>query len=138
MTRLIADATSIGNVFLSDEQTAATAALLDLMNDADLVEPAHWPVEACGLLLKAARRQRMSIADRDAALQGALGLIALAEVDRALRMEAAVELAVAQHISIYDAAYLELALRTGLPLLTEDRALRGAAERTEATLIRLS
>ena len=36
-----------------------------------------------------------------------------------------------QHgLSVYDAAYLELALRRNLPLGTRDRALRSAAQRS--------
>lgn len=38
-------------------------------------------------------------------------------------------LADAQALSLYDAAYLELAIRRGLPLATRDKSLGAAAER---------
>ena len=41
-------------------------------------------------------------------------------------------LARAQGLTTYDAAYLELAIRRCLPLLTKDEALIAAAERTGA------
>jgi len=39
-------------------------------------------------------------------------------------------LARAEGLTTYDAAYLELAIRRGLPLLTKDKALIAAAART--------
>ena len=39
-------------------------------------------------------------------------------------------LARAQRLTTYDAAYLELAIRQGMPLVTKDEALIAAAERT--------
>jgi predicted nucleic acid-binding protein len=44
------------------------------------------------------------------------------------------DLARRNHLTIYDAAYLELALRTGLPLATQDRELRAAAQAEGALL----
>jgi predicted nucleic acid-binding protein len=38
------------------------------------------------------------------------------------------------HLTVYDAAYLELALRTKLPLATRDRALCAAAVAAGAAL----
>ncbi len=44
-------------------------------------------------------------------------------------------LARAHGLSAYDAAYLELAMREGLPLATEDAALRAAARRVGVPLV---
>jgi len=43
-------------------------------------------------------------------------------------------LARAQGLTTYDAAYLELAIRRGLPLQTKDEALIGAAKRCNVTV----
>jgi predicted nucleic acid-binding protein len=45
------------------------------------------------------------------------------------------QLAVAQKLTIYDAAYLELALRLGVPLATFDKALINAAHECGITAI---
>jgi predicted nucleic acid-binding protein len=42
-----------------------------------------------------------------------------------------------QGLTSYDAAYLELAMRSGLPLATRDVALRAAAERAGVTLVQV-
>lgn len=42
-------------------------------------------------------------------------------------MKASLNLARAQNLSVYDATYLELALRRGLPIATLDMKLRVAA-----------
>ena len=138
MTQIVVDASSIGNILLADEVNDETEALLDIVSTAVLVEPVHWPIEACGLLLKAARRMRMSAADRDRALAEALGFIAMAELETASRLDAVIELALRYQISIYDAAYLELALRRKLPLLTSDKGLRAASIKAKAELISLT
>lgn len=44
------------------------------------------------------------------------------------------KLATRHSLNIYDAAYLELALRSGLPLATRDEALAQAAQMAGATL----
>ena len=40
-----------------------------------------------------------------------------------------------QALSAYDASYLELAVREGLPLATQDRRLREAAQRLGVALV---
>jgi hypothetical protein len=43
-------------------------------------------------------------------------------------------LARAHHLTVYDVAYLELAMRTGLPLATRDGSLQAAAETVGVSL----
>jgi hypothetical protein len=47
---------------------------------------------------------------------------------------ALVRLARAHHLTTYDPAYLELAMRTGLPLANRDKSLQAAAERVGVSL----
>jgi predicted nucleic acid-binding protein len=44
-------------------------------------------------------------------------------------------LARAESLTTYDAAYLELAIRRGLPLATKDRGLRNAGAKTGVKII---
>ena len=46
-----------------------------------------------------------------------------------------IPLAIFHRLSVYDAVYLELALRLSLPLATLDRALRSAARREGIEII---
>jgi predicted nucleic acid-binding protein len=52
-----------------------------------------------------------------------------------VRASALIETAQRTHLSVYDATYLELALRRRLPLATLDGNLREAARRAGLTLI---
>ena len=122
---------------LADERGDLTDLLAEQLAGSDLIEPAHWPIETCGLILKAARRRRLTADERDDALAATLGLIASAEIESISRAPAVVELALRHHLSIYDAAYLELSLRANIALLSTDTALCSAAKRAGAQLVPL-
>lgn len=135
MNRIIVDASRIGNAVLPDERGDFTESLLGLLADSELIEPCHWPIEVANLVLKASRRDRLSIPERNEAREAISVLIASSEVELVPHPIAALDLAVSHNISVYDAAYLELALRTGLPLLTSDGALYNAARRSGVELV---
>jgi predicted nucleic acid-binding protein len=92
------------------------------------VVPALWPLEVANTLVVGERRKRSTPA------QAATWLSLLEAfpitVDAETAAHAWVEtlaLARAQDLSAYDAAYLELAMRRGLPLATLDEKLKKAA-----------
>jgi predicted nucleic acid-binding protein len=90
--------------------------------------PAIWRLEVANAVLMGERRQRSTEAQAVQWLTylGSLPIAVDDETnDRA--WGAALGLARAHHLSVYDAAYLELALRRGLPLATLDGRLRAAA-----------
>ena len=82
------------------------------------------------------RRGRHDAAFRDAALADLAVLPSSidGETDRQA-WGATVRLAARHRLTIYDAAYLELAQRRGLPLATLDTELRGAASAEGLTLL---
>lgn len=111
-----------------DEQTPAIMALLDRVTETGATAPMLWPLEALNGLLAAERRRRLDAPRRAqlAALLHALPITIDTETaERAWATTA--ELAERFGLSVYDATYLELALRRALPLATQDRALRAAA-----------
>lgn len=130
MNKIIVDASRIGNAVLPDERSAVTEKLLGLLADNDLIEPCHWAIEIANLVVRAARRGRLSIPERNEARAAISALISAAEIETQSYPIAALDLAVSHNISVNDAAYLEVALRTGLPLLTSDGALNRAALRS--------
>lgn len=119
------------------EATKATDALLDqLARGAKAWVPALWHLELANVLLGAKRRGRMD----QAGIEKFLGTIALYDiaVDSDTMPNAwAKTLAQAERydLSVYDGAYLELALRRGLPLATLDSALISAMKRAGGKLV---
>jgi predicted nucleic acid-binding protein len=138
MTQLVVDASSIGRALLPDETDLSGEEFWPVLESFELVEPAHWPIECASLLLKASRRKRIDDVQRGNIRQMLRVLHQSAVVEALAYPIAAFDLAVAQNISVYDAAYLELALRSGLALLTDDHALSGAARRAGVDLLILS
>ena len=98
---------------------------------AELVVPSLWFLEVANGLLVAERRKIIMAPDRGLAL-GRLSALALTiDPDNARSAFGRTsELAVQYGLSVYDAAYLEIAVRRALPLGTRDRALRSAAKRS--------
>ena len=88
--------------------------------------PRFWHIEMRNVLLTAERRNRMSSAR---AAQHLETLTALSiDTDDQTDLNAAYELAKTHVLSIYDAVYLELALRRDVMMATLDRRLRWAAQ----------
>ena len=113
--------------FLEDERTAFTDSLLEVINRVEYWAPAVWCLEIPNALLVAERKRRIDRAGRLEALDQAARL--RVKVDTTLPdMKAISSLAERRSLSIYDAAYLELAVRQEFGLITLDRALARAAQ----------
>ncbi len=119
-----------------DESTPAAWALLDRLQHAPAFVPALWALEVGNILLGAEKRRRITQA-RNVEFLGILGALDIrVDPDRPGRaFRDVLPLARAQRLTTYDASYLELAMRLGLPLATKDAALaRAAATLRIATL----
>ncbi len=132
MTATVVDASVFGPLLLPDEGADLHPALHVILRSGHAVVPQHWRLEIANFGLMAVRRGRVSAAEL------ALGLNLLARSSIAEDSETALhawqrtlQLSTQHRLTVYDAAYLELALRRRLPLLTLDREL-GAAARAEA------
>ena len=137
MDRLVVDASMAVAWVHPGQATPQTDALLTQVGEGmTVVVPALWPVETANALLVLERRNKLTAQERAAAL-GALRSLAFA-VDHemsALAFTGLSQLATEQTLSVYDAAYLELALRLKLPLACKDGPLREAAKRSLVTVI---
>jgi predicted nucleic acid-binding protein len=92
------------------------------------IAPSHWPLEVANALLMAERRRRITAEFRRAALKDLEALpIALDSETSVRAWRETLQFAEAYHLTAYDAAYLELAQRRGLPLATLDAEMRVAA-----------
>lgn len=127
--RIVIDA-SIGLAWVHpDQSTPATDALLDeLGQGVRPMVPTLWSVEVSNALLVLERRKKLK---KDERLEAVAMLRALnADVDEVGHQFAftrVTELAEKHGLSVYDATYLELALRERVPLATKDASLRQAA-----------
>jgi predicted nucleic acid-binding protein len=113
---------------LPDEAHPIAEAALDLIQTSGAVAPSIWWFEVRNAFVVAERRKRISKAVTRKVV-GALEMLPIT-VDRAAVGDTLMRLARAHGLSVYDAAYLELAMRISAPLASLDRALIKAA-RTE-------
>jgi len=113
-----------------DEATPETRAILERMAREAASVPAIWPIEVANVLALAERRRRIRPAE-SAEFIGRLECLTI-DVDEASASRAftrVLDLAREERLTAYDAAYLELAMRLGVPLATKDDPLGDAARR---------
>lgn len=135
MTGFVVDASVTASWVLPDENVQRSEALRRRLVEEDAHVPVVWPAEAANALLIAERRGRVSAEDVQAALLDLrLSPIVVDEPDRDRIWSETVRLAREHRLTVYDASYLELALRLALPLATLDRRLSEAATRAGAVL----
>lgn len=122
-----------------EESTNETEAILDLLaNGSEALTPAIWPFEVANALLVGERRKRMSVAQVTSVLRRIAELPISVDPVRASRaFEQVLSFARQQQLTEYDAAYLELALREGLPLATLDEQLRRAVTSAGIALVKI-
>jgi predicted nucleic acid-binding protein len=120
----------------SAETTEAISDVLARVTESGAWVPALWRLEIGNVLEMGVRKGRTDAAFRDAALAD-LALLPITvdpETDRHA-WGATAKLAIRHRLTLYDAAYLELARRRSLPLATLDQDLRTAAAAEDIVLI---
>jgi predicted nucleic acid-binding protein len=120
--RVVVDASALAGLVLPDEDGLAIAQMLA---SAVPVAPQLIWAEIRNLLLMAERRGRIGagVVEQALAAIGDLGLV----LDVGAGSDRVMDLARRHRLTVYDALYLELALREALPLASADRALIRAA-----------
>lgn len=122
----VVDCSVAARWFLPDEATPYTDAAFDLMDSQVAVVPALLLSEFAYVFLKLARQRKLKPVLSQGVVQrfGQLGLT----IDRLTPEPDRLFLLAQQYgLSAYDATYLELALRLGLPLACWDGGLQSAA-----------
>ena len=124
---IVDDASMVAAWLLPDEKTEATDAVLRGLEGTGIVAPSILRHEVRNILLLSERRSRIPEGDADVLL----GRLAQIAIDgRGPGDDASVlSFARTHRLTAYDAAYLALAVATGLPLATLDRALAAARAR---------
>jgi predicted nucleic acid-binding protein len=110
-----------------DERSAAADAVLRQVTESGAVAPSLWRLEVANALQMAVRRKRIDAAFRDASLADLRALVVAIDLETDQHAWAStLHLAERYQLTLYGAAYLELAQRRGLPLATLDLELRAA------------
>ncbi|MGA3182459.1 MAG: type II toxin-antitoxin system VapC family toxin [Verrucomicrobiota bacterium] len=119
------------------QATPETAKLLDeIESGVTVLVPSFWFLEVANVLLVAQRRNKITVAERKSAAEK-LGTMEFKVDDEATRnaFDQISELAEQNGLTVYDAAYLEIALRRKLSLASRDEALRNAGKRCGLQLV---
>jgi predicted nucleic acid-binding protein len=129
---------SIGVAWVHPAQaTKGSQALLQALCDGVAIQaPALWPLETANALLVLVRRGKLTEEEGGTALSALAQLSVVLDHEMASLAFTRLSALASQHgLSIYDAAYLELALRKKLPLACKDGPLRAAAKRCRVKLL---
>jgi len=120
-----------------DETSRYADYILDRLEVSTGFVPAIWPLEVCNVLLAAERKRRISEAGstRFITLLAELPLIVEQESPERM-MKEIFALARKHKLSSYDASYLDLAMRKGLPIATLDKDLIKAAKQSKVPILR--
>ena len=119
-----------------DEISEYADRVLERLREDRALVPSIWPLEVANALVVAERRGRLSSAKVARAVELFQELpVFVWEVAAQEALGPVLDLARAQGLTAYDAAYLELAMREGLPLATQDNDLRAAAEGVGVPLV---
>jgi predicted nucleic acid-binding protein len=128
MTPLVVDCSVTMAWCFEDECDELADAVLDRLADGEAWVPSLWPLEVANVLVAAERRRRLTAADSSRFVELLLSLPIVVD-ERSHERALSQVLAAARQlgISVYDASYLELAMRLGAALATRNSQLRAAA-----------
>ena len=114
------------------QATPESDAMLDRLTEGDaLVVPALWPLEVANALTVLRRRRKLTPDEARTAIEILRELPAIIDHEAAaVAFTRLTDLASEHDLTIYDATYLELAIRRQLPLASNDARLKQAAIRS--------
>ena len=137
MTDLVIDASVALAWCFRDERTEVTERLRERVQTDTLAVPVLWHLEVANVLALAERRRRITPAESTEliALLEMLDIVVDAET-RSRAFTRVLDLAREERLTAYAAAYLELAMRLGVPLASKDGDLCDAAERVGVSALR--
>lgn len=120
----------------ADELEDYADQVLGKLESAEALVPSIWPLEVGNVLLVAERRKRLTEADsmRFLSLLSELPITVEQEAPDRM-MKEIVALAREYSLSTYDASYLDLAMKRGLPIATQDKTLLKAARKSNVAVL---
>lgn len=120
----------------TDEITRAIKHVFEIVTDSGAWVPTIWPLEVANSLQTAVYRGRIGAGFRDATLADLSSInIRIDDETNSHAWSETLRLAHKFKLTLYDAAYIELAQRKNLPLASLDRDLRAAAKSLNLKLL---
>jgi len=133
---LVLDASLALSWALPDEASAYSDTVLGQVAASGALVPGLWPHEMANGLLMAQKRGRYTTAQRMVFVEELLRLPIEVEVPGVRDiLDGQAVLAERFGLTAYDAAYLDLALRRGFPLATQDKAMKSAARKAGVMIV---
>ncbi len=134
--RFIIDNSVVMSWCFKDQANAYADSILERLIESMAYVPSVWPLEVVNVLLAAERKKYISQADSVRFISLLAELPIVVESDSPVKsMKELLGLARAHDLSSYDASYLDLAMKKGLPLATLDEKLRKAAVHTSVLIL---
>lgn len=135
MAALVIDASIATAWCFADERTEYTEAVFTAVTGlSDAVAPRLWAYELRNSVLIGLQRGRISKADAEEFLKSVPDLNV--RLTDPVSYERLFELADSYRLTVYDAAYLDLAIREGMPIASLDKELIAAAGRCGVVVFR--
>ncbi len=133
---LVVDASIALTWCFEDEVTEATEAIGTRVDSEGAVVPDLWRLEVANALMLAERRGRLKRSNMEQRLELLAALPIAIDANTAIRAWTdTLLLARAERLTLYAAAYLELAIRRDVELATLDRDLRRAARKMGVAVV---
>jgi predicted nucleic acid-binding protein len=113
-----------------DESSSSTDHILNRLGMSCACVPVIWPLEVGNVLITAERKKRLTEAQsiRFLEILGSLPIKIDSEEFMKRAFKEIISLARRWNLSTYDSSYLELAIRLGIPLATQDTDLARVAK----------
>ena len=132
----VVDASVAMSWCFEDEATSYTESVLERLRGSDAAAPAIWPLEVANILLLGERRGRIPRPKTESFVRVLQELrVAVEDGPPAAVLGSVLQIGREYGLTSYDASYLELAMRRGLPLATLDGRLADAAQRASVKLV---
>jgi predicted nucleic acid-binding protein len=136
MRAFVLDCSATMAYFFKDETSAYVDTAFEMLaEEGTALVPSIWPLEVANTCVSAERRKRLTIPDVEEiySILGALPIEVIPYADLQSTWDVQ-SLARTYTLSAYDAAYLELAKRENLPLVTLDKKLKQATDKAGVSL----
>jgi predicted nucleic acid-binding protein len=134
--RFVVDTSVVMAWCFKDVGTPYADRVLESLTASSALVPPIWPLEVVNVLLAAERRKRLAEADslRFITLLNQLPIRVEPPPPTESLMAGILPIARKYGLSSYDASYLHLAMRNGLPLATSDQKLKAAATKAKVAM----